>query len=79
MLSVKIETSIYQQLKNEISKGNVSSFVEKAVAKELSNHESKLAREQIIFREKLIAGYKRSAQSKSLKKESELWDEVISD
>jgi hypothetical protein len=72
ILSVKIDTNIYRQLKNEIGKGNVSSFVEKAVAKELGNYENKLDREQKAFREKLIAGYKRSAQSKSLKKESKL-------
>jgi len=79
MLSVKIETGIYQQLRNEVGKGNISNFVEKAVAKELGKHDSKLEREQKEFQKKLIAGYKRSARSKALKKEDEIWDEVIGD
>lgn len=79
MLSVKIDASIYQQLKSEISKGNISRFVEKAVANELGKHDSKLEREQKEFQKRLIAGYKRSAQSKVLKKEDEIWDEVIED
>jgi hypothetical protein len=77
MLSVKIDASIYQQLRSEVGKGNISGFVEKAVVKELGKHDSKLEREQKEFQRKLIAGYKRSAQSKALKKEDEIWDEVV--
>jgi hypothetical protein len=79
MLSVKIEASVYQQLRSEIEKGKISGFVERAVVKELGNYENKLEREQKEFQKKLIAGYKRSASSKSLKKENELWNEVVSE
>lgn len=77
MLSVKIEANIYQQLRSEIGKGSISGFVEKAIAKELGEYDNKLEREQREFQRKLIAGYKRSSQSKALKKENEIWDEVV--
>ena len=79
MLSVKIDAGIYQQLRSEIGKGNISGFVEKAVVKELGKHDSKLEREQKEFQRKLIADYKRDASSKILRKEDEIWDEVIED
>jgi len=56
----------------KLVKGNISGFVEKAVAKELRNYDSKLEREQKSFQQKLIAGYKRSAHSKALKKENKI-------
>jgi hypothetical protein len=77
MLSVKINANVCQQLRSEIGKGNISRFVEKAVIKELGKHDDKLEREQKEFQKKLIAGYKKSAQSKALKKEDEIWDEVV--
>ena len=77
MLSVKIDANVYQQLRSEIGKGNISGFVEKAVVKELGSYESKLEREQKEFQKKLIAGYKRDAGSKALRKEDEIWDEVV--
>ena len=72
MLSVKIDANVYQQLRSEVGKGNISGFVEKAVAKELRNYDSKLEREQKSFQQKLIAGYKRSVKSKALKKENKI-------
>lgn len=77
MLSVKIDTGIYQQLRSEISKGNISRFVEKAVAKELSKYENKLEREQKKFQKKLIADYKQAGNSKNLQRKESLWEEVI--
>ena len=72
ILSVKIDATLYYQLRSEIGKGKVSGFVEKAIAKELGNYEEKLVREQKEFQQKLITSYKRSARSKSLKKESKI-------
>ncbi|CAI2170671.1 13511_t:CDS:2 [Funneliformis geosporum] len=69
MLSVKIDAGVFQQLKSEISKGNISGFVERAVAKELGKHDDKLEREQKEFQKKLIADYKRASSSKNLQKE----------
>ena len=77
MLSVKIDAGIYQQLRSEVSKGNISRFVEKAVAKELGKHDDKLEREQKEFQKKLIADYKRAGNSKNLQKEEDLWEGVI--
>ena len=79
MLSIKIDANVYQQLRSEVGKGNISGFVEKAVAKELGNYENKLEREQKDFQQRLIADYQRSARSKALQKENKLWDEVVSD
>ena len=77
MLSVKIDAGIYQQLRSEVGKGNISGFVEKAVVKELGKHDSKLEREQKEFQRKLVADYKRAGSSKNLQKEEDLWEEVV--
>src|SRR6185437_6939902 len=71
-LSITISPQLYQQLKEEIGSRKISEFVEKAIAKELGEHDNKLEREQKEFVKKLIAGYKRSSRSKSLKKESKI-------
>ena len=72
MLSVKIDANVYQQLRSEVGKGNISGFVERAVAKELGNYDDKLEQEQKEFQRKLIADYKRAGSSKNLQKEEEL-------
>ena len=77
MLSVKIDASVYQQLRNEIGKGNISGFVEKAVVKELRNYNNELEREQKEFQKKLIADYKRAGSSKNLQKEENIWEEIV--
>ena len=76
-LSVTINPHLYQRLKEEIGSRKISGFVEKAIAKELGEYDNKLEREQKEFEKKLIAGYKRSARSKSLKKESKIWDVIV--
>jgi len=76
-LSVTINPQIYQRLKEEVDSRKISEFVEKAIIKELGEYDNKLEREQQEFQKKLIAGYKRSARSKALKKEDEIWDEVV--
>ena len=78
-LSVTINPQIYQRLKEEVGSRKISEFVEKAIIKELGEYDNKLEREQQEFQKKLIAGYKRSARSKALKKEDEIWDEAIGD
>lgn len=76
-LSITINPHLYQRLKEEIGSRKISEFVEKAIAKELGEYDWKLEQEQKEFQKRLIAGYKRSARSKSLKKESKIWDEVV--
>ena len=75
-LSITVNPHLYQRLKEEIGSRKISEFVERAIAKELNEYDWKVEREQKKFEKKLIAGYKRSAQSKALKKEDEIWDEV---
>ena len=77
MLSVKIDANVCQQLRNEIGKGNISGFVERAVAKELGKHDNKLEREQKEFQKKLIVDYKRAGSNKSLRKEENIWEEIV--
>lgn len=76
-LSITINPYLYQRLKEEIGSRQVSKFVEKAIAKELGEYDDKLEREQKEFEKKLIAGYKRSTRSKSLKRESKIWDIIV--
>ncbi len=71
-LSIIIKPQTYQLLHQEIGKGKISRFVEELIVKELSRHNNKLEKKQQEFQQKLIAGYKRSAQSKALKKEDEI-------
>ena len=77
MLSVKIDANVYQQLRSEVGKGNISGFVEKAVVKELRNYNNELEREQKEFQKKLIADYKRAGSSKNLQKEENIWEEIV--
>lgn len=78
-LSVIVKPQTYQLLHQEVGKGKISRFVEELILKELSGYNNKLEKEQKIFQQKLIADYKRSAHSKALRKEDEIWDEVIGD
>jgi len=68
-LSITINPRLYQRLKEEIGDRKVSSFVEKAIAKELGEDDNKLEREQKKFQQNLIRGYKAMAKNKKLKKE----------
>jgi len=44
-LSIKISTSVYHQLKDEVGKGKISKFIEKLVVRELNSQDQKLAQE----------------------------------
>lgn len=70
MLSIRIDTNVFQQLRSEIGKGNISEFVEKAVVKELGKKDNKLEREQKAFQQKLIADYQRAGGSKNPQEEN---------
>ena len=71
-LSVIVSPLIYRRLREEVGGGKISRFVEEAIARHLDDYEGKLEKEQKDFQQKLIAGYKRSARSKALKKEDEI-------
>ena len=76
-LNVSISPHLYKKLKTEIGDRKVSRFVEKAIAKELGDYDWGLDQKQQEFQRKLIADYKRDANSKTLRKEDEIWDEVV--
>lgn len=78
-LSVIVNPLTYRRLHSEIGRGRISQFVEELIIKGLDNYEEKLTTEQKEFQKKLIADYKRDANSKTLRKEDEIWDEVISE
>lgn len=78
-LSISISPHLFRRIKAEIGDRKVSGFVERAIAKELGEHNWGLDQKQQEFQQKLIAGYKRSAHSKALKKENKIWEEVIGD
>ena len=72
-----VEPSTFQRLKKEVGEGKISRFVEKAIVKELDDYNGKIEERQNEFQKKLIADYKRDASSKTLRKEDEIWDEVV--
>ena len=76
-LNVSINPHLYRRLKEEIGDRKVSRFVERAVAKELGEYDWDLDQKQKEFQKKLIADYKRDTNSKTLRKEDEIWDEVV--
>lgn len=53
----------------------VNDFVEKAIAKELGEHDEKLESDQEEFQKRLIMGYKRDT-SRSPDQEDKIWEEV---
>jgi hypothetical protein len=71
ILSVRINSSLYQRLKKEVKRDEVSKFLEEAIDEKLTKRE--------LFEQELIAGYKRVAKNKKIQKELEVWDETISD
>lgn len=71
-LTIIVEPSTFQRLKKEVGDRKISRFVEKAIIKELDDCSGKIEEQQKEFQKKLIAGYKRSAQSKALKKEDKI-------
>ena len=75
ILGVSINPHLYKKLKKECQGQNVSAFVEKAIAKELTEKEQKRKE----FRQKLIADYKIVAKSQKRQSEDEIWDETTKD
>ena len=68
-LSIAIKENTYQELKQKIGLGKISSFVNQAVEKQLKElfQAEKEKKEQL--RNQLIAAHKRVAKSQKLKKE----------
>ena len=65
VLSIKIDSNLYQQLKTDIGKGRISRFVERLIAQELNFQEQKLAQE-----------YQEAAKDKKRWKEAQEWEQA---
>ena len=78
-LTISLNPHLAKKLKTKIGDRKVSGFVEKAIANELAKNDRNLDKKTKEFQQKLIADYKRDASSKVLRKEDEIWDEVIED
>jgi uncharacterized protein YnzC (UPF0291/DUF896 family) len=68
-LSIAIKENTYQELRQKIGLGKISSFVNQAVEKKLSELAQTEKKEKEELRQQLIAGYKANARNKKLQKE----------
>lgn len=78
-LSIAIKENTYQNLKEKIGSGKISSFVNKAVEKELKELVQIEKKEKEKLRKRLIEAYKREAKSKESQEEMAVWEGVASD
>jgi rRNA-processing protein FCF1 len=68
-LSIAIKENTYQELKQKIGYGKISSFINQAVKKELKKLISEQEREKEQLRKRLIVAYQRQAKNKNLQRE----------
>lgn len=78
-LSIAIKENTYQHLKQKVGYGKISSFVNRAVEKELKELTKEQKREKEQLRKRLITAYQRQAKNKNLQKELALWDSASGD
>ena len=78
-LSIAIKENTYQHLKQKVKHGKISSFVNRAVEKELKGLIQAEKQEKEQLKKRLIAAYQRQAKNKNLQKELDLWEKVASD
>jgi phage gp45-like len=53
VVSIRINSNLYQQLKSEVGRGRISAFIEKLISQELQDQEQKLAQEyQVAAKDK---------------------------
>jgi hypothetical protein len=68
-LSLNVEAEVYQEVKRTVPAGQVSTFVNNLLKEHLKKQKQ----------ERLIASYKKTAKSKAVKKEDEIWEDTIAD
>ena len=73
-LSIAIKENTYQELKLKIGLGKISSFVNQAVEKGLSELAQEEKKKKDELKKKLIAGYQRKAKDKKLQKELKMME-----
>jgi len=75
-LSIAIKENTYQELKQKVGYGKISSFVNRAVEKELRELKKKFKKEKEELRKETIATYKRIAKNENLQRELEILEEA---
>ena len=73
-LSIAIKENTYQDLKQKVGVGKISSFVNQAVEKGLSELAQEEKKKKDELKKKLIAGYQRKAKNKKLQKELKMME-----
>ena len=73
-VNVYLQEKTYNALFQLVGPRKISHYINQALEERLEQEKSKIQDE---FQQKLIADYKRN--SKALRKEDEIWDEVIED
>ena len=71
-LSIAIKENTYQELKQKVGYGKISSFVNRAVEKELKDLIKEREKEKEQLKKRLIAAYQRQAKNKKLQAELSL-------
>jgi predicted CopG family antitoxin len=64
-LTIKVSSSVYQQLKTDVGKGKMGEFIERLVTKELGGTEKKLEQE-----------YKECYSNPRMLKEAKQWEKA---
>ncbi len=75
-LSIAIKENTYQRLKQKVGYGKISSFVNRAVEKELKELVQVEKKDQAQLKKRLIAAYQRQAKNKNLQKELAILEEA---
>ncbi|RHZ35598.1 hypothetical protein [endosymbiont GvMRE of Glomus versiforme] len=75
-LSIAIKENTYQELKQKIGLGKISSFVNQAVEKELFELAQEEKKEKEELRQQLIKGYQAQVKNKKLQKELKAMEET---
>jgi hypothetical protein len=70
--SVNLPILLYQKLVDRAGRGNIGTFVNQVLEKELNKDDQNL-------RSQLIEAYKREAKSKEVQEEMEVWEGVAGD
>jgi hypothetical protein len=68
-LSLNVESDVYREVKRTIPVGQVSTFVNNLLKEHLKKQKQK----------RLIASYKKTANSKAVKTEDKIWEDAIAD
>lgn len=70
--SIQLPAPLYQKIVNKAGRGNIGTFINQVLEKELASEEEQL-------KQQLILAHQRAAKGQKLKKELAIWDETVDD